>query len=73
MRGVAAQADSGGLGLPGRAGDDDGAALYFEVSREEVQLWVPGMPEFGRPGRNLEIAAAGRDWRAVDGGLHDGP
>ena len=38
-----------------------------------IQLWVSGLPGIGIPGGDLEFAAAGRDWRAVDGRIHDGP
>jgi len=39
-------ADPRGLGIPRSGGDDHGAAVYVAISREAVQLWVSGLPEW---------------------------
>src|SRR5215472_18187983 len=73
LRGMVASADPRGLGIPGPAGDDHGAAVCFALSRETVQLRLSGLPGPGRSGGHLEAAAAGGDWRSINRGLHDGP
>jgi cobalamin-dependent methionine synthase I len=59
-------------GFPDPPGNDHGAAICFAVSREAVQLRVSGLPGSRRPSSNLEGAAAGTDWRAINRGLHAG-
>jgi hypothetical protein len=58
--------------IPRSGEHDHGGAIHFEISRETLQLWLSGLPELGGPGRGLETSAAGRDWRATDGRIHDG-
>src|SRR5258708_481409 len=70
---MAASENPRGLGLPGPGRDDDGATIHLALSREEIQLWVSGVPGPGRSSGNLEDSAAGRDWRTVDRRIHDGP
>src|SRR5260370_21543888 len=69
---MAALAHSRGLGICGFAGDDHGAAIYFALPREALQLWISGVPESRRSSRDVGIIEAGRDRRATYGGLHDG-
>src|SRR6267142_5585580 len=73
LRRMAAPAYSRGLGIPRSAGDNDGAAIHFALSREALQFWLPGVPKSRGPGSNLEIIEARRNRRATDGRLHDGP
>ncbi len=70
---MAASENPRGLGLSGPGGDDDAATIHLALSREEIQLWVSGLPGPGRSGGNLEDSAAGRDRRAAHGRFHDGP
>src|SRR6266481_2080720 len=69
---MAAPAHPRGLGLPRSTGDDHGAAIYFAISREALQLWLSGVPEPRRSGGALGAIEAGRDRHSPYGGLHDG-
>ena len=40
--------------------------FHVALSRETLQLWLSGLPESGRPARDLETAASGGYW----GGAH---
>ena len=51
LRGMAAPADSRGLGFSRSAGDDDAGAVYFAISRQALQLRVSGVSESGGSGR----------------------
>src|SRR5882762_2944190 len=70
---MAAPENPRGLGLPGPARVDNGAAIHFTISRKAVQLWVSRVPGPGRSGGDLEDFAARRDRCAAHGRIHDGP
>src|SRR6266513_3661181 len=53
VRGMAAPAYPRGLGLPRSTGDDHGAAIYFPLPREALQLWLSGVPQPRGSGRTL--------------------
>ena len=71
--GVAAPADSRGLGLPRPAGAHHARPLHVEVSRQALQFRLSGLPQPGRPAGPLHSAPPRRHRRATHRRHDDGP
>ena len=72
-RGVAAREASRGVGISGSARDDDARPVPGAISRQALQLRLPGLP---RPRGSVDALPAPRreqDRRRADGRVHDGP
>jgi antitoxin ParD1/3/4 len=72
VRGVAASANPGRLGLSRSAGDDHARAVHIAISRQALQLRLPGVPQPGGSDEALPLTPAGGDRSASNGRFHDG-
>ena len=59
-------------GFPDPPAMTHAGAIHLALSRQALQLRLSGVPESGRPGRDLDAPAPGRDRRAFDRGNDDG-